>query len=477
MKQQINSKGNKKGFSFWGIIDQCRLKRNDQKDDQNLKYQKSQQNHLENEKIYQQDKQQINQKKNQEESENENIYIEDKLINIQNQDEENQIQCNSNQNSNKNGNMNQEQNIQGIKSDQNTINNSYRNYSDNIRDQNKQYNQKQAQIENQQQQQLHLEAMKRSDPSVLQPSRELQNNQIQNIQNSKIQIIQNNNQQFAQKNKQQLQYSNKVQQNIKNQEDYNYLQNTSIRIKQNDSLIQSNYESNQNRNQQSDLHQFQVSNKQNYSNIIQNNPKINCILDQEKANYKQDYIFISSQNYYEQIPQQKNMQVFKQSETNQQNQSQSRISLNSQESNLNDNDSLPSKVKTIQVRCFYCQNEIYQKYTQLQCQHFYCNDCLKELLRNQSLQKDRIRYQCNCSKTINLQLFIFERDKIINLLNEKLNINQINILQQQIKKQKTVKNCRNKHCQFFVIMRDDLNKEYFYCPLCLEKQYDDQQKK
>ncbi|CAD8180045.1 unnamed protein product [Paramecium pentaurelia] len=135
-------------------------------------------------------------------------------------------------------------------------------------------------------------------------------------------------------------------------------------------------------------------------------------------------------------------------------------------------DDLQSKAHTKQVKCEYCKNDINIQYFLLKCQHFYCQDCLKELLKNQS--KVCYVYRCNCKKEIKLQLLFEKKDKQVETLKEKMLINQINALRVNLeqKQQYQLKNCRNKHCSFFTIIQKDLDQKYFYCPQCLDKQSD-----
>ncbi|CAD8081184.1 unnamed protein product [Paramecium primaurelia] len=140
-------------------------------------------------------------------------------------------------------------------------------------------------------------------------------------------------------------------------------------------------------------------------------------------------------------------------------------------------DDLQSKTQTQQVKCIYCKKEINIQYFLLKCQHFYCQDCLKEILKNQSKRDDCYVYRCICLKEIKLQLLFEKKDRQVQTLKEKMLINQINTLRVNLEQKYQLKQCRNKHCSFFTIIQKDLDQKYFYCPQCLDKQSDNSQNK
>ncbi|CAD8192122.1 unnamed protein product [Paramecium octaurelia] len=131
-----------------------------------------------------------------------------------------------------------------------------------------------------------------------------------------------------------------------------------------------------------------------------------------------------------------------------------------------------SYAQTQVVKCTYCGKDVQKQYIQLNCQHFFCSDCLKEFLKNQSKQPDCYAYKCLCQSIIKLQVLFKDKDKDreVIILKEKLINNQLNTLRLNIQQKYQLKTCCNKQCSFFVIIQQNLEQKYFYCSQCLERQ-------
>ncbi|CAD8206164.1 unnamed protein product [Paramecium pentaurelia] len=120
-----------------------------------------------------------------------------------------------------------------------------------------------------------------------------------------------------------------------------------------------------------------------------------------------------------------------------------------------------SLMQTFSLNCINCNKGIQEKQFILSCDHVYHENCLKELFKNQIQQLNSILYcEKNCLirnpyrilNSLDLKIYFFQ------LLNNQLNsIKNIN---------KGIRNCPNKGCSFFVIIKHNQICESF-CPLCL----------
>ncbi|CAK87634.1 unnamed protein product (macronuclear) [Paramecium tetraurelia] len=183
--------------------------------------------------------------------------------------------------------------------------------------------------------------------------------------------------------------------------------------------------------------------------------------------------FENVNNYYK-INNNKNESQL-QSQVRQSNQSSNNQNSNIQNSNFYNCQENLSYAQTQLVKCFYCSKDVHKQYIQLNCQHFFCSDCLKEFLKNQSKQPNCYAYKCLCSCVIKLQVLFKEKEKDgeVTMLKEKLINNQLNALRKNIEQKYKLKTCCNiQRCSFFVILQQNLDQKCFYCPQCLERQRD-----